>query len=1036
MFYNGNGSIEDYAYDQTGYGPIGTGNAPTPQEIRIQQRNRFHTDRLSTAMQYIDPYVVGATQTAMQKLYGSNDQAAVRRATYSTAGGQAAMDMAMMARHAGLLGQGDPVNYATNIMRGIASGGFSARVSGTEPSGASIVGSNQRITGNGALAEQVALNYAKGMITDLYGTGIPDPSKLYGFNMEEASGVFRKIVSRGGVGRAASIEYGAPTQSRIDAARDQAVDPTIKEKLAGVRAASDEDLQKLIDVEGDDKFKAELVKIKQSNAALRVDSEGRKAVSNTVKEVTKGMAALSDMYGELNAPQLQAMLESISGTRITNRTQARKATAMVNELRNVAEASGNDPRAFMEYAQIRQAGMLNKVYAATGMDERSATTVKAINAELANSTLLDATYASKADTRAASTAEHTLGFEGAIGMVRTPEEMAADKEQGRLQYLAKRQGSVMLSGAVDNYMSEEDSATGKDLLRQIDEASAAGDFKAQDDLELQAQNLLTRAWGAKSWEAARQSGVAEKSTKAAYEGPNRERQERLALEGRNKSLLRGGINSQLETDWGMGAEEADTLSKQLVENIGMPGMTQLGLFAADSGLSTKDRLAQQKAELVKESGLSEEQADVVMKQLFTEEGKYKDKDKYEKLFKITQATDREGGAINTRRQRAQDYLDSFGENSARKRMMGNESGKVSLNKIVTSLATGSLKSLNDSESMGLAVQALADENVNLLLDERDADGNTIDEVDANGKATGKKKKIDLSKEFAANLDFSKGFTEERMADLAKLNQGKDIGLAKKMGYESNAELAAATKDDAEKRAQALRLLTTDEQFQNLHVAGPVDSMTVSTDRGLNTATHSQKEVEGRYKKLQALDALMPGMKDSERSVWKNRVLAGEELGLTEDMFKAGNYSGKQDNTKFDKFWNWGFNRGSDGTDNIYTRVENAKNFQTLSDTVQGADGTQMEGLVELNKDQSLVKQMEAQAKTYELALSEGTTHIQDKDPKTGKEITINVEESLAELKAATAKLREATNVANGMQAVGYMKVTTLKIDSVEDIKKQ
>lgn len=1182
--------IDEQRLDYTGHGPTGAGGAPTESEKRRQSMNRFHSGRVIDAMQYIDPYITGIGMASQQLLSGSNDPAEARRSLYGTAGGQAALDGLMATRRAGLLGQGDPVNYANNVVRGITSGGFTADITG-----GGMMGLGQRVSGNGMLSERVSMNYAQGLMTDLYGKGTPDPSKLHGFNMEEASGVFATIASRGGVGKAASWRKNADTQTRIDAARDAAVDPEVKAMLEKTTASSDEEMNGLIEAQSDPKLKEELKRIQKSTDAIVVNSEGRRAVAETVREVTKGMAALSDIYGELSAPQLQQQLESVTGKKITNRAQAKAATNMVESLRGTADMNGIDPRAFMDYAQGRQASMYQQTSAALGLDERSASMLKEINANVANTTLLDAGSAAKVSQETAVQARE-MGF-GDI-QVRTVDEIALDKEQGRIQAMSKYKGSTMLRGYRDK-MKGESRAKADDLMERIDSTE---DPEERAKLEQEARVLMGKTIGGESgWFGAEHSGTGARAITNAFRGQNGKDQEKFAISGRTNAINQSAMIDSLTSD-GMDEETAKDVSDKILRNVGASGLMALAeldrtpadrrkrkvdSMVEDAGMSGKDAtqfreqlegvdvkaLAEidqssalssderrtKKIEQLKKGGMTDAEADQFLKKsagmdfqaladvssatlspevqrqmkvdqmaaakgmsaedtstlqdqiagtdlkeltsvddsaVLTDEGKRKakisqltrgdrmteeaaatfldqtaDMDlkglsnlkettpegdmspeavhamKVQKLTKemglshdvaldylensknmnvgdmveATASTDREGVAKYDTERRAQASLDAMGSDTRTRIQAGDN--EVSINSITTALSRGTIKDINDPESMALALQAMADEGMSTEVDQLDADGRVA--VDAEGNA----KKIKLSDHVKTDMDMSKGMTPEVMKSLQELNGGKAVGLAKKLGYESDEEMAKATADSSEARLEAITMLKTDEEFMSLNVSGNEKSMTGMTDEALHTARQGQMP-QTRLNTLATARSLFPAMSEDEQNAMTQSIKDGGKIDTSQ--FWAGGFDGKVEGAG--GLTNWGGD-WDDESGRKYVKIENSDRMARLGGTVDGANEQQMAGLTEINKDGGLVKQMESQAVQWRAAMDKagGTATAVSTDASGNKVTTELTAEFMKKFDASIEKLRGNTNSANGL--VAEMRVTNLHVDHIPDNKK-
>ena len=141
--------------DYTGYGPTGTGGAPTAAEHQQRIRNQHMTAQMARMAALTDPVALAASERIVRLQHGMSgagpDQ--VRRAMFQSAPGQMAMDAAMLMRTTGMIGQGDPITAAANIAQGVAGGGFRMSIGGKGEFGTGRVG------GSGAISEHVSASF-------------------------------------------------------------------------------------------------------------------------------------------------------------------------------------------------------------------------------------------------------------------------------------------------------------------------------------------------------------------------------------------------------------------------------------------------------------------------------------------------------------------------------------------------------------------------------------------------------------------------------------------------------------------------------------------------------------------------------------------------------------------------------------------------------------------------------------------------------------------------------------------------------------
>lgn len=795
---------ESIPIDYTGYGPTGTGYRPTVGAMRRQMENKYRTNRNADMMSYVDPSVNAAVGVASRAFMGAdNDPAKVRDYMNNSAQGQMIRDGAMMMRRNGMLGAGNPINYSHNITRGITGGGFTTDIVGRDPNGRSMLGLDQRVQGNGLLAERVTQRFQKGLLDNLYGKDqLADPSKLSGFDMEEASGVAATIMRRGGVGKAATYIKGADAQTRVNAARDAAT-PEMRDKLAGVNVGSNAELAKLAESTQDPKLKKELTRLAQSTDAVVTNDAASKKVAGVVKEVTKGMAALSDMYGELSSTELHQMLESVSGQQITNKQQARHAARMVNEMRNGAEAAGMDPRAFMDYAQQSQAGFNQAYDAAAGRDGRTGTYSKAATANLHGQIMKDSLAGAKTSENAAAYGrEH--GIAGMEGTAKNADEIAADMKQQTLQQIERSQGEAMLRGRINEFDNPEERAKVEALLAT---QASTTDASQRYDNEQQLRALAGRKFGGVS-----QTFEAAAASRAGRLGMDRGNVDATQVESGRRASLAALNTSTIDnlgmSKLGMDATQAGDFSRLLMDKLGSK-MTDVHALATgpdqigDQKISAADRKNSIRAYLTKEAQMSEDQARNFSSTMLDDNGRFKDQKVAEDLMGRVANTSWGDKAAAERTAEVNAALAQRGMNGARDKIGANGDGKITTSAIVNAMLNKSVGGAENPEVMALTLAAMKGEGVEGL----------------GGVET--------------DINMSENISVEAAEKLTKANGGKDLGLLKKFGYKDNADMAEKTKDPFERK----KVLDFLDDNTDLNLTGDLKNTTAISDAALATAAN-------------------------------------------------------------------------------------------------------------------------------------------------------------------------------------------------------
>lgn len=990
---------DQYPLDYSGYGPTGIGNAPTARELREQTMNRYRTDRVAESMQFIDPYVSRAGGTAMQALINAkNTPDEARRALYQSAGGQAALDAAMLARRSGFLGQGDPVNYARSISSGIAGGGFQTSFGGTM--GGRQVHGMGHVSGHGAIAERVSMNFAKGLLTDLYGTGTPDPSKMNGFDMEEVGGVFNKLARRGVIGHVAHVERNADMNTRLSAARAGAVDPSIKAALAGVKVSGLseskdlEEMNKIVEATTDPKLKRELEKVRDSTDAVVPNDREHQRLSRMVKSIIEGMSSLSDIYGELSSEELNQKLEQVSGMRITSVAQGRQANAMVNQLRGAAVISGMDPRAFMDYSGQMQGMLQGDVMRAGGFDERTATQSKRVTAVMHTQMISDAAIASKLAQQAAERAEGQ-GIDATAAP--TLDEIYEDKRQGRIQFLDKYKAVAMTQGGLDNFSgAQRDRAAA--LLQEFRDTEGLKDPREQAQARAMISSQLQSEWaslygGDFTAAASSRSGLA--AVESAFTDPKKARDlERMAMVGRRNAINMNPVVGMLDE---MGAGGGLAQAEQFRDQLGLAGMTDL--LRDSQGDDTAAVRRQKMLNTLSQAGIEGDSADEFMSRFAGSDGRLKDAEGFQKIAGFVGRAGWEGGmSAYDQSKIGVERMSAVGANSNRVRLRA-EDQSISLNSIATALLTGGADSVSDPESMALMMQAMADEGIALpQFGAVDAQGNPIMKSAAESYATG--------------IDFSNGLTAEGIGKLSSL-QGKALDLHSKLGYGSMEEMIAASRKDMNVTADALELLQTDEDYVGLNLQGDQYNLTAITDEA--------KEGLMKTGELDAYAKKMGGAMLINRSLGLTDEESAAKLkadgGFDSSRFAADDFDGVKGKWLFD-----GEKRAEMGGG--LGRVMN------LSGLVGRSGDAGMRSLAALDEDESLTSRLQEQYAELEKAkLAGGGDLLVNYRGDGGKAESTTIDAAMKSIQDAMDKLAEASLGSKGAQVIEEMTVTNLRVEN-------
>lgn len=996
---------DSYRLDHTGLGPTGMGNAPTPMEFQRQQMNRFLSERMAAAAYMMDPETVGAAHMMTQGVLGeSATLSEARRNIFSSGVGQAALDFASLGRKMGFIGKGDPATMAYNYAQGIASGGFGTSHGGSFD-GAAVSGYG-RVTGQGALSEQVGIGFMRQVNDSLYGEGSRSPGKLQGFNAEDASHVFKTLASRGAIGTAAHVEHNASLRDRLTMARDNAPNALLREQLSGVALSGDtpeehmESLQEIISSTQDGRFKKVLKDIAMSTDGVAINKNEAKRVAGVIKEVTEGMAALKDVYGDLQAPELMQKMESISGMRITNREQAAQASGMVNQLRQAAVVSGIDPNKYLELSQHLQASLLEQVKESLGWDNTNASQTSKVTAAIHTNAMADSAIQASSQSVTVEQARR-MGLD--VSDAKDQSEIYADKIEGRLNYLKENSGYMMLRGGLD-YLSKEDRVVGDQLLQDYAAAEKERDPQKQAKMKKRVEGQMRSLMGSQfegGWEGAMSSDLgANFIADYASSASGREEIDQSIRGSRRNAITTELLGKNLQ-DMGVDSSKASVV----FDKLGATGLVNLMEISQRESLQGKPKeiLRSMSGWLQNEAGMDEESANEIVSDLFGKDGKVKDAKGYANITEIASKSSHGMMADSDMGQYYRNKISEIGA-SSRRQVLSGENG-VSVKSIVNRIVSGEVKGLGDSESVALAVGAIADESPERL------------------KEIG----VDASK-VVGDLGFGKGddgvirgLDKKGMAALTRLH-GKSLDLHKKLlgpdgkpMFSSEAELIEATQGDTMQSNKilnsALRTLKGDDDYADLQL---------NFDENGNATAISSSELE-KINKSGELDKMFQAMAGEEQL----RDLLGvkPEEGLDIDAkgaFDAANFGYAKKNEEGVATVKQGWNMTS-------RSAKKYNKMMDLSGMIIGSTPEQRQQLAAYDEDGELLGQLEAQYKEFERIKTESGSddvkiHTFDGESNS---VEKSMNDQMAQIKAAIEAMKESAAGINGASIVSDLHVTNV-----------
>lgn len=826
--------------------------------LQQQQADYFRSSRMGEAMKHIDRYVSSAAEVAVGRLMRSMSAEEARRQMNSTMGGQAARDFAMMQRANGSFGHGNPLVYGDQIFRGIASG-FTVNNSGMM-GGRPVATSPMRVAGVGMLQEQVSMNMAKNMLTDLYGGGMTDPQKLYGFKMDDAAQVFNRLASRGAFAGMpmATITHGAGVMERLKGAQAMTVSEKNREVLRKAQESIGNRITPGMDISGqnailneyantvtDAESQAVLRNVAKVSTAVTPNRESGRKAAAMVKETIKGLSALQDIYKGISGADLMAKFEEVSGQLLTGNTLAtRRSAQMVSKLAQAATQSGIDPGVYMDRFAADSEAFGAGMNRALGLDARDRTKGLAIEKSLAIPLKLQADSHAKQWSAMAGEYRDKLGID--IGQPMTADEIFADKSEGAQQF-AERHKAVMMAKGSLGQMSE---ARRKQAEAGIAEFENAGtDPKKRWAASKKLEAVLSRHWGT-SFAAGATSGLGKGAeTRAIVNDPG------YMIDQLNEMREGGLIQAPITEAFTAGGADAKFVQEMLSKNIGPKGL----LAAAQLGTPEAQR-----AFLREKGAMTEEQAAKFAGSMFGDRGGFKNADISRGVTTYTGAMRDLGSSFYARELEASERFTS-------KRGKLAKDGAISVRSIADAFLNDKL-SINDPETLGLALQQLKDEGISApaLKDER---GNPID----------------IDREVQGGIDFSKDINEEGLKKVGSATAKNLSGLFSQVNnpltgkkFTSQAEFLEASKRSGKVRQDAIDQM---ELVTGANLAGDRSNLFIASDRAMTAASQQVGGIRDTFLRQAAVRELTPGAASDAVTGYEKTLAGGGKIASGE--FKAG-----------------------------------------------------------------------------------------------------------------------------------------------------
>lgn len=981
-------------FDYTGYGYASGGNASTLGERLQTLRNQYHTNRAGDAMQYIDPYMVNATEQAMRLLVRDGKTAAeARRLAFGTKAGQMASAAIGALRRAdpvtgeSWMGQGDPLNYSANIMQGLSQGMNLNRMGAD----GRMEAFSQRVTGSSALTEQMAINFQKSLLTNLYGTGMPDPRKLNGYNMEDASQVFRMLNKNGSFGPMGTVIRDPNFKTRLLTMQDNEVNPLIRKGLEGV---TESNLSSRLDQarkDGNNGLVDTLSDLKNTKAkySLASNPQAMKDAAETIRETTKGMAAIADIYKELSSPEQLQALQRLSGVRITSSQTARNAKAAIDRIRTSAIANGLDPRTEMDDLQKNPRYISDRLLNSQrsfGMDDRHmegaalASMVSVKEAKMAGDAM--ATQSNQVSKQLRGMGMESREHSGAEYMADINKVMDAVDAQ----YPAFRYGVGLSRGQYKD--DEKFKARVSAGMKEVANARTPGEIaRAHQHM----QETVQQQTGMRLREFAR-TGAGMEAINDVDEAGAKALQSALyngagvmAINPNEFSALR------LHRESGASYRDAALTREAALKGMGAGGMLEMLDPTANGGKGGSRRAEDIAAALqsqVERGVLSPEQSDAFRKTMLDKNGQLRDVHGYQALIQEVYRSHASGASIYDQQARAARELSVVDADNPRTKM---SAGGLSLKGIANALISGQVSALADPDSTVTAIQAL--------------------QAKGYGKDFG-----DVSR-----FDMTKGLEGKDAEQLDRMTKGDLSALAKESGFKSLGALAAGSFSDP-RVLQAIRERL--HKSSEIGMTGSLDDTVVATKEGMDKFRDSNMDA-----KMRAVGGLYStGMPEKERDEMIDGILRGKVQAPATDAYdpkavRTSDQDGSRTNARY---------KGNSLNLPNYARHLNMASMLTGdNDDARGA-------LIEANKasGNQIYESMRTELLTLKEAVGKGSVLRASSvlDGKNVDNLPLNkntiesIEAAVKVLADSASKIHEATQKEKDVQTIHIGNVQQLNIE--------
>lgn len=917
--------------DQTGHGYSPGGGAPTQADRDALRTQKYEMGRMLDSMQQIDPVLNRKLEIfAKTQLPRGADPTAIRKFAFDSVPGQLASDTLMAARRNGLLGSGDPVNYAANIMQGVAGGGFGMDM--LNPAGRSV-GMNQRVTGAGPLAGQVATQLSRDVLTNLYGKDSADPARLYGHNMEDASQVFRTLAERGALGNVATYKryadkgdnaYNSATaiRDKVENGMRQEVNKPILAALEGTTADNiDERIAKAVK-DGETKVASALTSFRDARGTTVLDDKNTKRVTDTTREVLKGLSNLKEVYSEMNNPALLNQLESLSGIRITNQSEARRANTMAQQVAGAATASGHDPRAVMDMLISRAAQNSQLFGQALGFDGSEGSVAKEATQGLGAAVTTGALASASTADYLRTTLNNTIGT-NLSG--RSLDKFQIDDERQTAKFMETNKAFVLTSGMAQG--SQKDNTDFVAKQREISDLMASGKMReanqASESLIQSTLKVTSRAYGLTS------QG---RSDNAAAEADELVRQAKIVSAGQSETYLSDGIMR----DNGLTPDEVKTASSTFKREIGVFGMSQF-MNKEKTDFASQEATDKAITDMRNDGSIDATQEAAIRRVLSTSS-------KEEFAQQITDVGNASGG-YNSRYELGIGAMTLRDNVNTSQRNIYSDEGGLSIKGIARAI-------FNDPDKNGIKT----DSQKLLALEAMQASG------------------LDTGMGPVARMDVSGGYSKEQMEKIREISKDSKFEIHTELGFSTEEAMLAAQNETQEGKQLKIRMDRALQKSGKFVLGGTTKDRTIANSEDVNNGVTAERI--SNFQLAIQYDA-MNGLKPGEFSAEANDIMRDGKL-------KDGSVKASVDGLKEGAFTSTGKRTNGDSNDD---RVH-LKNLSRLSRLADGATGPGAEAFAEFNEKLGgePLRQMEEELKVAQHYKSQGIEFLQSKDANGNREV--------------------------------------------------